>query len=550
MASRDMPPALADLPRQRQADQRRRSVDTTGDRQPARHRPQRGGPAQQRYPAQLVGVSPPAGTSFDLGGVDARADRDRRLQQQVADPRHDQQTAIVRTTCRRRSSISSASSPTTTSSSTACSALGLEFGDEQDPLDQPLYPRHAEAGAAGHRHSRPTHRLHSARAGHGLVRAPADRHAVGRRVQARHSSVSTCAAAMPIRKREAPDELSASNMSAAIAPRSLWRLFHQSPQQWPARQRDGSFSDLNEDLWSGGARPVLQADAEASRRRRLCLFGHQARTERRDFQFSAPSDFPIGVALLRPDICSSQRSSRRSTSAWSRRTKATRRSRRSCATHAGYAKINADLGAGHQSRCRRALRDGQADGQPGPGVRARRPARSPPPTSSTTIGCPAATLTWEFAPGHAAPPQRVEDDRAAAVPRTGLPAAISIPTATASIAATRCSSTASCTMPKRATNGISRRDQRLSVAGFYKQIDHPIEAFSSFNDNRAVTPALPMRRRRRSMAPSSKCRNISICRSARRFLGQPPRCRDRQLHLHQVEAKVRRGDTVAVYGTS
>lgn len=65
---------------------------------------------------------------------------------------------------------------------------------------------------------------------------------------------------------------------------------------------DISFSDLNEDLWSGGADLTALVLPEIS----VTVGGAYQKTRRvssrRDFQFRAPGDFPDAVAVLRPDL--------------------------------------------------------------------------------------------------------------------------------------------------------------------------------------------------------------------------------------------------------
>lgn len=70
---------------------------------------------------------------------------------------------------------------------------------------------------------------------------------------------------------------------------------------------------------------------------------------------------------------------------------------------------------------------------------------------------PGATFTWGSPAADAGPGVCLQDHCPAPVPRTDQPALLRSGTPTASIAATRCWWTASCTMRKRASSGISRR---------------------------------------------------------------------------------------------
>jgi outer membrane receptor protein involved in Fe transport len=62
-----------------------------------------------------------------------------------------------------------------------------------------------------------------------------------------------------------------------------------------------SYSTLDEDLWSGGLDLSWKALPTVTATIGYAYSNTQRFTERRDFQFSAPTTFPSGVALFRPD---------------------------------------------------------------------------------------------------------------------------------------------------------------------------------------------------------------------------------------------------------
>ena len=63
-----------------------------------------------------------------------------------------------------------------------------------------------------------------------------------------------------------------------------------------------SYSNLQETIWSGGADLTYKVSPEIKATVGYAYVDTSRRTERRDFQFVAPSSFPSGVALFRPDL--------------------------------------------------------------------------------------------------------------------------------------------------------------------------------------------------------------------------------------------------------
>jgi TonB-dependent receptor len=70
------------------------------------------------------------------------------------------------------------------------------------------------------------------------------------------------------------------------------------------QQGDGriNFSDLNEDLWSSGLDVGYRVTPELRVTAGYAFLDVERTTERREFIVSAPNTLPIGVALLRPDL--------------------------------------------------------------------------------------------------------------------------------------------------------------------------------------------------------------------------------------------------------
>lgn len=103
-------------------------------------------------------------------------------------------------------------------------------------------------------------------------------------------------------QREAPSELSFEYVRTNSAADPFGAYFVNRLNNGNGGDATISFSDLNEDLWSAGADLSYLLTPDIS----LTVGGAFSDTSRissrRDFQFQAPSSFPTGVGLLRPDL--------------------------------------------------------------------------------------------------------------------------------------------------------------------------------------------------------------------------------------------------------
>ena len=200
------------------------------------------------------------------------------------------------------------------------------------------------------------------------------------------------------------------------------------------------------------------------------------------------------------------------------------------AVHAGYAQVEAELTDSLRATVGVRYEDGD------PERASRSAARSRRPSIANTYWLPAATLTWSFVPRHAASPARVEDHRPAAIPRAraaNLPGFRIRPRVHRQPVPDR---QRRCSTSRRATNIISRRDQRLSLAGFYKRIDNPIEAAAFFAGGGQLRTGF-------ANAPQAELYGAEIEAQAYlplaglggRFFATRRLLLHRQLHLHPVE---------------
>jgi len=102
-------------------------------------------------------------------------------------------------------------------------------------------------------------------------------------------------------KRKAPDEFTyeyvRTNASA-----DLYGAYFVNRLNGNSGDATVSYSDLNEDLYSGGADLTWKLDPVLSLSVGYAYLNQKRDSSRRDFQFNAPSTFPAAVGMLRPDL--------------------------------------------------------------------------------------------------------------------------------------------------------------------------------------------------------------------------------------------------------
>jgi outer membrane receptor protein involved in Fe transport len=103
-------------------------------------------------------------------------------------------------------------------------------------------------------------------------------------------------------QREAPFELSYEYFRSNQANDPFGAHFINRLNNGQQGDASVSFSDLNENLWSAGADIGWKIAPDFNLTVGYAFSDTHRRTERRDFIFQAPSDFPRGIALFRPDL--------------------------------------------------------------------------------------------------------------------------------------------------------------------------------------------------------------------------------------------------------
>ncbi len=286
-------------------------------------------------------------------------------------------------------------------------------------------------------------------------------------------------------QREAPNELSFEYLRTNSPDDPYGAYFTNRLNNGQRGNATASYSNLNEDLWHGGIDLSYKVVPGVTATVGYAYTDTKRRTERRDFLFSAPSDFPIGIGLFRPDlllqpsVIDYYRISLIDTNEANPVFDAGLR------THAGYAQIQAELTSTLSLNA---------------GVRYETAKQTVTPVQVFTVPTaslagtsldknywlPAATLTWQLADKMQL---RVNASKTIARPqfRELIYQLFFDPDTN------RLYRGNPLLVDSQLYNAEARyewyfdTDQRLSVAGFFKRIDKPIETFASFSDNLVVT---------------------------------------------------------------
>jgi TonB-dependent receptor len=243
-----------------------------------------------------------------------------------------------------------------------------------------------------------------------------------------------------------------------------------------------AFSDLNEDLWSGGVDLSYELAPRITATVGYAYTDTHRISERRTFQFRA-SNLPIEVQQLRPDYLLSdatiqlydisllETSAQDGTAAFDAK----------LTTHAGYAQVQAELTAGVNVNA---------------GVRYEEAKQTVVPidlfgTGSSAIvetnldndyWLPGVTLTWEVAPDMQL---RLNGSKTIARPqfRELVAQVYQDPESNRLFRGNPSLTDSELWNAEARYEWYFDKDQRLTVAGFYKSIDNPIETYTSISDS-------------------------------------------------------------------
>ncbi|MCZ8171569.1 MAG: TonB-dependent receptor [Brevundimonas sp.] len=348
-------------------------------------------------------------------------------------------------------------------------------------------------------------------------------------------------------QREAPYELSFGYARTNRATDPTGQFFVNRLNNGQIGSASVSFSDLNENLWAASA------DLSWLITPRLTLssgyaFSDTKRTStRREFQFIAPSDFPVGVAMLRPDLLLSPQIIDYFNIGLVETTESDPAFAAALRVHGGYGKANWEPIDGLSLDL---------------GVRYEKALQTVNPVAVFTVPSnslagtrldkgywlPAGTITWEFAPQMQF---RANASRTIARPqfRELIFQLYYDPESDRLFRGNPLLTDSKLFNAEARWEWYFARDQRVSLAGFYKKIDKPIEAFTGFSDNQPQTSF--------ANAPRAKLYGVEVevqkyfdLESLGGFFTQRRLVTIANYTYTKSELEVRADDTVAIFGTT
>jgi len=286
-------------------------------------------------------------------------------------------------------------------------------------------------------------------------------------------------------RREAPFELGVGYSRSNIAASPFGSYFINRLDNGQTGFAEIAFSNLDESLLSGGIdfsyefspQFVVSAGLESSKTERD--------SERREFLFIAPSDFDTGVGMLRPDLLLGGAiieyyrigliESTESDPAFSATLK----------TNGSYLQVQAEIVEGLEINA--GVRHEKGEQRVRPLRVFSTPSNSGANTSlDNSYVLPAATLTWKFADDMQA---RFNISKTIARPqfRELMFQAYYDPESNRAYIGNLLLVDSEFLNAEARWEWYFPPNQRVAVAGFWKEIDKPIEAFTSFSDNNPLT---------------------------------------------------------------
>lgn len=281
-------------------------------------------------------------------------------------------------------------------------------------------------------------------------------------------------------QREAPYELSFDYVRTNSASDPYGSYFVNRLNNGNGGDATVSFSDLNENLWSGGVDlsykliPTVSVSAGYA-------YGDTRRTSsRRDFQFLAASDFPSGVGLFRPDYLLSQAVIKAFNIKLIESNEGAPAFLATLRNHAGYAKIDAQLTDSLQLDA--GVRYETAKLVVAPIEVFNTPGTSTTPTiQDRNYWLPAATLTWEVRENMQV---RLNASKTIARPqfRELVYQFYFDPDSNRTYRGNPNLIDSQLTNAEARYEWYFARDQRFSLSAFYKRLKNPIESFVAGED--------------------------------------------------------------------
>ena len=286
-------------------------------------------------------------------------------------------------------------------------------------------------------------------------------------------------------QREAPDELSFEYIRTNSEADPYGNLFINRLNGNTGQTATASYSDLNEDLWSGGADLTWRPSDALGLTAGYAYVDTNRTSSRRDFQFRASSDMPEGVGVLRPDLLLAPGIVDYFNIGIIETNEGNPAFRATLKNHAGYGKLNWQItpdlsldGGVRYETAKLAVSPMQVFNTPGAS------------TASTRLNndywLPAATLTWQLRQDMQV---RLNASKTIARPqfRELIYQFYFDPDTNRRYQGNPYLQDSKLFNAEARYEWYFARDQRFSLSGFFKKIDNPIETFITLNSDEFIT---------------------------------------------------------------
>ena len=286
-------------------------------------------------------------------------------------------------------------------------------------------------------------------------------------------------------KREAPDEFSFEYYRSNQTSDPFGNVFINRLNNGQQGSAEVSYSYLNENLWSGSLDLSFKITPDVTSTIGYAYSDTSRRTERRDFLFTAPGGTPITSALFRPDFLLQPDVINFYNITLTDTNEANPVFDAGLLTNAGYAQVQAFITP--EISLNFGVRYETATQTVSPVQVFTVPTASLANTSlKNSYWLPAATLTWDISDQMKF---RLSGSKTIARPqfRELIFQNFFDTDSNRTFRGNPLLTDSQLYNAEARYEWYFDRDQRFTVAGFFKRIDKPIEAFSSFDDNSVIT---------------------------------------------------------------
>ena len=348
-------------------------------------------------------------------------------------------------------------------------------------------------------------------------------------------------------QREAPYELSFGYARTNRATDPTGQYFVNRLNNGQVGSASVAFSDLNEDLWAASADLSWLVTPRLTVSTGYAFSDTKRQSSRREFQFIAPSDFPVGVAMLRPDLLLSPGIIDYFNIGLVETTESDPAFAAALRVHGGYGKVNwepidglsLDLGVRYETALQTV----------NPIEVFKVPSNSLAGTRlDKGYWLPAGTITWEIAPQ-----MQLRANASQTIARPQFRELIFQlyydPESDRLFRGNPLLTDSKLFNAEARWEWYFAREQRLSLAGFFKKIDRPIEAFTGFSDNQPQT-SFANAPRARLYGAELEVQKYFDLESLGGFFALRRLVTIANYTYTKSEIQVRPGDTVAIFGTS